>query len=1030
MRCFSRLARYVALAVILIPAALPSSAGMVCYYGSNGGPTGVNVPGANSPTEVIAALASPPVGYESAVPAGTGVGSVVVEPELVTVDFSQGILVGGLDEARFEAICEQVRLTLSQFPLPGSVLVTASGTPLYKCLPPDPVIAPGPEANADRGPIATSLGLGGRKISLSPGHGLHWNGSGWSWERPENCPPLLREDLHNDEIIRYLDTFLTQDGAVTKVYRCIDKNYGNYPTGTPWWHMSASYWLKNIGYPCSVYAPSTGSCTLGSGSSEVSDNISSRPLASDYDNTDIHVSLHSNALNGDCVGSCPTGTETFFDNSESHATWGAISQNLAQKVQDGLMDFIRNKYADPNFANRGIKNAAGSFAETRVPNRAAILIELAFHDTCDKDALYMQDTFFRSGTMWGVYKGICDYFGVTPTYGFYSYVVESADFPNVLAPGQIYTAHITLRNTGVLWNENHQMRLGAVGDSDPFTAQTRFTVSGDIEATQTVTFDVTLTAPMTPGVYVTDWRMVRESVTWFGTAITKSVTVAEPGSDTQPPTVPANLAGSPVGTNRINLTWNASTDNLGVTGYKIYRAGVQIGTSATTSYMDTGLTPNTTYSYQVSAHDAFGNESEKCGVVNATTNFTSQYNIDENLAVKVGAWTTVNGSGYGGDYAWTASTLTDIKSAKWTPNIEVAGYYDVYACWVAGADRPTNAPYTVVYDGGSVAAPANQTLNGGSWNLLASNKPFRPGTGGYIILNSGTGVAGKTLVADGARFLYKSVYDYTAPSVPGGLFASAVSTTQINLIWEASTDDVGTTGYKIYRDGSYLTSTVTNSFQDTGLSPNTLYLYEVLAYDAAGNESARSNLANAMTFNPADTTPPTIESVTATPAMTAGGFPVDVVVVATDNVAVVSVTAPGITFTSGAGNTWAGVVAASDVLGVNSVDVTAADAAGNQSTAGATYVTARAYAVSSSGLQAGGAIAGGSSQYVYKIWGAVIPYDTDSFDLSDGSMNPVRVHCPGHGLSVGQHITALGIWNPTATPPQLVTLLTHIKPYP
>ena len=59
----------------------------------------------------------------------------------------------------------------------------------------------------------------------------------------------------------------------------------------------------------------------------------------------------------------------------------------------------------------------------------------------------------------------------------------------------------------------------------------------------------------------------------------------------------------------VNLTWSASTDNVGVTGYKIFRGGVQIGTSPTASFSDTGLAASTVYNYSVSAYDAAGNNS-------------------------------------------------------------------------------------------------------------------------------------------------------------------------------------------------------------------------------------------------------------------------------------------------------------------------------------------------------------------------------------------------------------------------------------
>lgn len=86
-----------------------------------------------------------------------------------------------------------------------------------------------------------------------------------------------------------------------------------------------------------------------------------------------------------------------------------------------------------------------------------------------------------------------------------------------------------------------------------------------------------------------------------------------------------------------------------------------------------------------------------------------------------------------------------------------------------------------------------------------------------------------------------SASDTTKPSTSAGLSATAVSTTQIDLSWNASTDNVGVTGYKVYRGGSYLKSVSTTSTSDTGLSANTNYCYSICAYDAAGNESAQSS---------------------------------------------------------------------------------------------------------------------------------------------------------------------------------------------
>lgn len=78
-------------------------------------------------------------------------------------------------------------------------------------------------------------------------------------------------------------------------------------------------------------------------------------------------------------------------------------------------------------------------------------------------------------------------------------------------------------------------------------------------------------------------------------------------TDTTAPTIPTNLAATAASATQVNLTWAASTDDTGVTGYDIYRDGAKIGTSPTTSHSDTGLTASTSYSYTIAAHDAAGN---------------------------------------------------------------------------------------------------------------------------------------------------------------------------------------------------------------------------------------------------------------------------------------------------------------------------------------------------------------------------------------------------------------------------------------
>jgi chitodextrinase len=89
--------------------------------------------------------------------------------------------------------------------------------------------------------------------------------------------------------------------------------------------------------------------------------------------------------------------------------------------------------------------------------------------------------------------------------------------------------------------------------------------------------------------------------------------------DNQPPSVPTGLSGSPVSSTEIGLAWTASTDNVGVAGYQIYRDGVLVHSTPATSYTDSGLTPLTTYTYRVAAYDYANNVSAPSPPVMVTT---------------------------------------------------------------------------------------------------------------------------------------------------------------------------------------------------------------------------------------------------------------------------------------------------------------------------------------------------------------------------------------------------------------------------
>lgn len=150
--------------------------------------------------------------------------------------------------------------------------------------------------------------------------------------------------------------------------------------------------------------------------------------------------------------------------------------------------------------------------------------------------------------------------------------------------------------------------------------------------TQTVTIPLRAESTLAVGTVLVNQLNTSDKVTiQSGGATGKQITVSvganvskiyakeTPIVDTTPPTVPTNVNAVAQSASSVLVNWTASTDNVGVTGYEIYRNGAKVGTAASTSFTDTGLTADTAYEYTVKAFDAAGNLSVASAIVIATT---------------------------------------------------------------------------------------------------------------------------------------------------------------------------------------------------------------------------------------------------------------------------------------------------------------------------------------------------------------------------------------------------------------------------
>src|SRR5882762_728300 len=273
-----------------------------------------------------------------------------------------------------------------------------------------------------------------------------------------------------------------------------------------------------------------------------------------------------------------------------------------------------------------------------------------------------------------------------------------------------------------------------------------------------------------------------------------------PVVDTTAPSVPGGLTAVAASSSQINLSWTASTDDVGVTGYRVFRAGTLLATlGAVTTYQSTGLTPSTSFSYTVQAFDAAGNASAQSAAGSATT----QAAPDTTAPSVPGALTAVAASSSQINLSWSAST----------DNVGVTGYR--------------------VFRAGTLLATLGAVTT-------YQNTGLTPSTSYSYTVQAIDAAGNASAQSAPASATTKAALDTTAPSVPGGLAAVAASSSQIKLSWSASTDNVGVAGYKVFRNGVQIATTSALTYTNTGLLPATTYSFAVAAFDAAGNSSAQS----------------------------------------------------------------------------------------------------------------------------------------------------------------------------------------------
>ncbi|MBY8879422.1 cellulose binding domain-containing protein [Streptomyces sp. PLK6-54] len=187
------------------------------------------------------------------------------------------------------------------------------------------------------------------------------------------------------------------------------------------------------------------------------------------------------------------------------------------------------------------------------------------------------------------------------------------------------------------------------------------------------------------------------------------------GGDTQAPTVPGGLTVTGTTASSASLSWSPASDNVGVTGYNVYRGGQLAGSATGTSFTDTGLSASTAYTYTVAARDAAGNVSAPSAAVTATT-------------ASSGGGNPPPGGGCSAAYA-----VSNDWGSGFTANVTVTSGSSAIHGWTVswtygGGQKITNAWNATVTQSGASVTAANASYNG-SLGASASTSFGFQGTG-------------------------------------------------------------------------------------------------------------------------------------------------------------------------------------------------------------------------------------------------------------------------------------------------------------
>lgn len=369
----------------------------------------------------------------------------------------------------------------------------------------------------------------------------------------------------------------------------------------------------------------------------------------------------------------------------------------------------------------------------------------------------------------------------------------------------------------------------------------------------------------------------------LGAALVVLLPAAAGAGNGEAPRPPANVTLTAASSSSLSISWEAPRPRGSrlITGYELFVDGASAGTASGLSYEFASLQCARVYTLGVEAIDNTGAHSNRASLSASTSACPAP-----EPAAPVSTSTTTTGT----THTFSAVADSRVHESYPTSNYGTSSYirvdgatdpdvesyvrFDVSGL-AGSAQSATLRVYTtssgarpIVYATSSdwlerginwsnrparVGSPSDETGsvsssrwiewdvsehvagNGAISFVLASNS-----TDGVNMSSRDSGVPPQLVVTAGSGSAPPPSGDTTAPTAPAALVATAINESSASLAWTASTDNVGVTGYAVYRDGLKLGTTAVTTYSSGGLACGKTYTYAVEAFDAAGNVSPRA----------------------------------------------------------------------------------------------------------------------------------------------------------------------------------------------